>query len=79
MRIVISLKWGLDFKIVFKLKTFLRKLGGNTQMHSCGSGEGPVAGSCEHGNEPSGSIKWMFLRVTDLVATRRPTICVLRN
>jgi hypothetical protein len=22
-----------------------------------GSGQGPVAGSCEHGNEPSGSIK----------------------
>jgi hypothetical protein len=27
-----------------------------------GSGYGPVAGSCEHGNEPSGSIKgWEFL------------------
>jgi hypothetical protein len=23
-----------------------------------GSGQGPVEGSCEHGNEHSGSIKW---------------------
>jgi hypothetical protein len=26
-------------------------------MDSTGSGEDPVADSCEHGNEPSGSIK----------------------
>jgi hypothetical protein len=26
-------------------------------MNSAGSGYGPVAGFCEHGNEPSGSIK----------------------
>jgi hypothetical protein len=26
-------------------------------MDSSGSGYGPVAGSCEHGYEPSGSIK----------------------
>jgi hypothetical protein len=26
--------------------------------YSSGSGWGPVAGSCEHGNEPSGSIKY---------------------
>jgi hypothetical protein len=26
-------------------------------LDSCGSGYRPVAGSCEHGNEPSGSIK----------------------
>jgi hypothetical protein len=25
-------------------------------LHSSGSEEGPVAGSCEHGNETSGSI-----------------------
>jgi hypothetical protein len=24
---------------------------------TCGSGQGPVAGSCEHSNEPLGSIK----------------------
>jgi hypothetical protein len=80
MRRVFSWKWGLDFKFLFKLKTILRKLDGNTEMHSCGSGVGPVSGSCEHGNEPSGSIKWMFLRVTDLVvATRRSTIYILYN
>jgi hypothetical protein len=27
------------------------------RMDSGGSGQGPVAGFCEHGNEPSGSIK----------------------
>jgi hypothetical protein len=26
-------------------------------LDSLGSGEGQVAGSCEHGNEPKGSIK----------------------
>jgi hypothetical protein len=26
-------------------------------INSFGSGQGPLAGSCEHGNEPSGSIK----------------------
>jgi hypothetical protein len=29
----------------------------NCGLHSSGSGEGPVVDSCEHGNEPSGSIK----------------------
>jgi hypothetical protein len=27
-------------------------------LDSFGSGQGQVAGSCEHGNEPSGSIKY---------------------
>jgi hypothetical protein len=26
-------------------------------LNSSGSGQGPVAGSCEHGNEPSGSVR----------------------
>jgi len=26
-------------------------------LDACGSGKGPVAGCCEHGNEPSGYIK----------------------
>jgi hypothetical protein len=30
---------------------------GKCGVDSSGSGWGPVAGSCEHGNEPSGSIK----------------------
>jgi hypothetical protein len=30
---------------------------GSYRLNSSGSGEGPVTGSCEHGNEPSGSIK----------------------
>jgi hypothetical protein len=28
------------------------------ELHKYGSGQGPVVGSCEHGNEPSGSIKF---------------------
>jgi hypothetical protein len=32
-------------------------MGGSCGLHSSGSGEGPVAGSCEYGNEPSGSTK----------------------
>jgi hypothetical protein len=27
------------------------------ELYSCGSGSGPESGSCEHGNELSGSIK----------------------
>jgi hypothetical protein len=30
---------------------------GRFGLDSSGSGQGLVAGSCEHGNEPSGSIK----------------------
>jgi hypothetical protein len=29
---------------------------GNYELDASGSGQGPVAGSCIHGNEPSGSI-----------------------
>jgi hypothetical protein len=30
---------------------------GRCGLNSSGSSQGPVAGSCEHGNEPSGFIK----------------------
>jgi len=30
---------------------------GRCKLDTAGSGQGPVAGSCEHGNEPSGFIK----------------------
>jgi hypothetical protein len=30
---------------------------GRCGLDASGSGYGPVAGSCKHGNEPSGSIK----------------------
>jgi hypothetical protein len=33
-------------------------------LHLCGSVCGPVAGSCEHGNGPSGSINCEFLVLT---------------
>jgi hypothetical protein len=32
-----------------------KKMVGMCALHSSGSRYGPVAGSCEHGNEPSGS------------------------
>jgi hypothetical protein len=35
---------------------------GEIELDGCGSGEGPVVGSCEGGDEPSGSIKcWEIL------------------
>jgi hypothetical protein len=30
---------------------------GRCGLDASGSGEGPVTGSCEHSNEPSGSVK----------------------
>jgi hypothetical protein len=30
---------------------------GRCGLHSSSCGQGPVAGSCDHGNEPSGYIK----------------------
>jgi hypothetical protein len=30
---------------------------GGCELDSCDSGDGPVAGSCEHDDKPSGSIK----------------------
>jgi hypothetical protein len=40
-------------------KIDLRKIGwdGMERMDRSDSGQGPVEGSCEHGNEPAGSIK----------------------
>jgi hypothetical protein len=35
----------------------LQAMVGRHGLDSSGSGQGPVAGSCEHSNEPSGSIK----------------------
>jgi hypothetical protein len=35
-------------------------------LDRCGSGQGPVEGSCEHGDEPSGSINcWEVLEWLD--------------
>jgi hypothetical protein len=39
------------------IKMDLRKLGLDCGLDSSGSGQGPVAGSCEHSNEPSGFVK----------------------
>jgi hypothetical protein len=41
---------GVDGKIILEWM-------GRRGLDSSGSGQGPVAGCCEHGNEPSGSIK----------------------
>jgi hypothetical protein len=39
------------------IKMDLKEIGWKGGLHSSGSGKGKVVGSCEHGNEPSGSIK----------------------
>jgi hypothetical protein len=39
------------------IKTDLREIGCTCGLNSSGSGQGTSAGSREHGNEPSGSIK----------------------
>jgi hypothetical protein len=36
---------------------FYGNMVGRCRLDSSGSGQGPVAGSCEHDNEPSDSIK----------------------
>jgi hypothetical protein len=41
----------------------LRETGRGRELDSSSSGEGPMAGSCEHDTEPLGSIKfWEFLK-----------------
>jgi hypothetical protein len=45
----------IDGKII--LKWIFGKLGLWCGLDSCGLGSGPLAGSCELGNEPLGSIK----------------------
>jgi hypothetical protein len=45
---------GVDGRI---LEWILGKYGGMCVLDSSGSGYGPVVGCCEHGNEPSGSIR----------------------
>jgi hypothetical protein len=40
----------------FKISSYLREIGlGVCGLDSSGSGQGPVAGCCECGDEPSGS------------------------
>jgi hypothetical protein len=44
------------------LKWILENRMGRYELDSSGLGKGPVKGSCEHGNEPSGSINiWEIL------------------
>jgi len=46
----------------------------NCGLDSSGSGYGPVAYSCEHGNEPSGSIKVEHLTSRVTVSFSRRTL-----
>jgi hypothetical protein len=39
------------------LSLILQKQGVGSELDSCGAGQGPVVGPCEHGNEHSGSKK----------------------
>jgi hypothetical protein len=45
----------VDGRII--LKWFFERLGGGHRLDQSGSGQGQVVGSCECGDEPSGSIK----------------------
>jgi hypothetical protein len=45
------------WKDTVTLKWILEKQGLGCRLDSSGSGQGSVAGFCEHGNEPSGSTK----------------------
>jgi len=47
----------LDVRRRIILEWILEKLVGRCGLDSSGSGYGPVAGCCEYGNEPPGSIK----------------------
>jgi hypothetical protein len=46
---------GVDGKMI--LEWILGNRAGRCGLYSSGSGQGPKAGSCEHGNESSGSIR----------------------
>jgi hypothetical protein len=46
---------GVDGRII--LERIMENRVGEYGLDSSGSGCGPVAGCCEHGNEPSGSVK----------------------
>jgi hypothetical protein len=46
------------------LEWILEKEGGKNGVDASGSGKGPVAVSCEHGNEPSSSIKRGFFLIS---------------
>jgi hypothetical protein len=46
---------GIDGIII--IEWILGKQGEKCELDSCGSGQRQVAGPCEHGNEPSSSIK----------------------
>jgi hypothetical protein len=52
----------LDVSRKIILRRILENRMGWNGLDSSGSGQRPVEGSCEHGNEPSGSIKcWEIL------------------
>jgi hypothetical protein len=46
---------GLDWRII--LEWMLGEQGKKCGMNASSSREGPLVSTCEHGNEPSGSIK----------------------
>jgi hypothetical protein len=46
---------GVDGRII--LKWIFERLDGGHELDKSGPGQGHVAGSCEYGDEPSGSIK----------------------
>jgi len=56
---LVSYQSGVSMKHYYEieLEWILRKQDGGCGLDSSGSGQGPLGGCCEHGNEPPGSIK----------------------
>jgi hypothetical protein len=46
-------------------------------LDSSGSGYGPVAGSCEHGNEPLGSTKYGEFDTLSVVLASQEGLCYM--
>jgi hypothetical protein len=50
-----------DLGVDGKIQMDIEKLCGSCGLDSSTSGKEPMVGSCEHGNEPSGSIEVVYL------------------
>jgi hypothetical protein len=49
---------------------------GGRGLNSCGSGRGPMAGSCEHGNEPLSSMKGSeFFDLQSVLSASQEALC----
>jgi hypothetical protein len=67
-----------DTVSVMNLSTVGPSKAGGCEMDSSGSGEGPVVRSCQHGNEPSGSIRGRRIsRVDERLSASRSAVFLI--